>query len=179
MANDSQTVPAKHASNESHSAPTTGTVKALRDQINHLLDSFSSSRSLNPFDHKLFDVEPLWRWRAPIGPAMPAIDLVEKDHEYKISAELPGMEEKDLEISMTGDTLTITGEKKAQKEEKAKDYYMAERSYGTFRRAIQLPEDVDKEKVNAKYEKGVLIVRLPKLPGAETRSRKIVINKPA
>ncbi|MBX4924411.1 Hsp20/alpha crystallin family protein [Rhizobium binae] len=108
----------------------------------------------------------------------PAIDLVEKDGAYEISAELPGLDEKNVEIRLSNHTLTIRGEKSEEKEDKQKDYYLSERRYGSFQRSFQLPEGVDADKIDARFAKGVLTVTLPKTFEAKKAEKKITV-KPA
>jgi HSP20 family protein len=93
---------------------------------------------------------------------MPAIDVSESEDTVTVKAEIPGMEAKDIEISMVGDTLTIKGEKKAEKEEKGESYHLVERSYGSFIRSIRMPAPVDPDKIEANYKNGVLTVTCPK-----------------
>jgi HSP20 family protein len=108
---------------------------------------------------------------------MPAIDVTETDGEIEITAELPGLEEKDVQVNIADNVLTIRGEKKAEKEDKQKDYRMVERSYGSFYRALQLPEGVDVNKIKADIAKGVLKVTVPK-PAAK-QARKIDVKTAA
>ena len=107
---------------------------------------------------------------------VPQIDVVDTDKEIKISAELPGLDEKDIEISLTRDALTIKGEKREEKEEKGKDYYRSERSYGSFTRTIPLPVEIDAEKVGASFKKGVLTVKLPKTKQVINETKKVSIK---
>jgi len=93
---------------------------------------------------------------------MPAIDVTETDGVIEITAELPGLEEKDVQINVTDNLLTIRGEKKAEKEDKQKDYRVVERSYGSFYRAFELPAGVETDKIKADISKGVLKVTVPK-----------------
>jgi HSP20 family protein len=93
---------------------------------------------------------------------MPAIDVIETDGEIEITAELPGLEEKDVQINVADNVLTIRGEKKAEKEDKQKDYHLVERSYGSFYRSLELPAGVDSDKIKADIAKGVLKVTVPK-----------------
>lgn len=116
------------------------------------------------------------RFSAAGWPVAPAIDLAEKETEYEITAELPGLSDKDVEIKLANHTLTIRGEKKEEKEEKQKDYYISERRYGSFQRAFQLPEGVDFDKVEATFAKGVLRVRLPKTADARRAEKTIAIK---
>lgn len=109
----------------------------------------------------------------------PRMDMAETDDSIEITAELPGVDEKDLDVSVEGDVLTIKGEKKSESEEKKKDYHVVERSYGSFRRSIRLPGAVDPEKVGAVFEKGVLRVTLPKPEEAKQKRRRIEVKSAA
>jgi HSP20 family protein len=100
---------------------------------------------------------------------MPSIDLTETDKEIEISAELPGLEEKDVQINLVDNVLTIKGEKKAEKEEKDKSYRLVERSYGAFSRSIELPAGVNPDAIKANISKGVLKVSVPKPAPAQTK----------
>jgi HSP20 family protein len=104
----------------------------------------------------------------------PAIEVLEKEDKFVVKAELPGMKEEDIDISVVGDTLTIKGERKAESEVKEEDYYCCERSYGSFSRSIALPSSVDAKKIEASYENGVLEVSLPKTP--EVKPKKISVS---
>ena len=106
----------------------------------------------------------------------PRIDVAENDREVVVTAEIPGMEEKDFDISLTAETLSIHGEKKSEHEEKKGDYYRMERSYGSFHRTIPLPCEVDADKVEAKYGKGVLRITLPKLPEEKQHRKRIEVR---
>lgn len=94
--------------------------------------------------------------------AWPAIDVAEQDDAIIVRAEVPGTKPDDIDISVYGNTLTISGEKKETKEEKNKGYYHVESTYGSFRRDVGLPTDVDSAKVEAAYKDGVLTITLPK-----------------
>jgi HSP20 family protein len=107
---------------------------------------------------------------------MPATDVVETDKEIEITAELPGLEEKDVQIDLSDNVLTIRGEKKAEKEEKDKNYRLVERSYGSFYRSLELPAGVDANAVKATIANGVLKVTVPK--PAPAQAKKIEV-KPA
>ena len=120
----------------------------------------------------LFEIEPFWRRRV----ATPTVDIVERDKDYQLIAELPGMEEKDIELKLTRDMMSIKGEKKEEKEEKKKDYYLSERRYGAFQRSFPLPDGVDSDKVEATFKKGVLTIILPKRPEAVKSERKIEVK---
>ncbi len=107
---------------------------------------------------------------------VPAVDVTEDDKAYKIAAEMPGVEEKDIDVSVNEDTLVLKGEKRQEKEEKGKNTYVSERSYGSFQRAFALPEGVDRGKIAADFSKGVLTVTLPKTPESQKQQKKIEIK---
>jgi len=107
---------------------------------------------------------------------VPAVDVTEDDKAYKIAAEMPGVEEKDIEVSVNEDTLVLKGEKRQEKEEKDKNTYVSERSYGSFQRAFALPEGVDRGKIASDFSKGVLTVTLPKTPESQKQQKKIEIK---
>lgn len=162
MANQGEKVPVKTESGPSPSAKPPA--RGLREQINHLFDAFESPWT-SPFG-RLLDAGPDWKLRLPVGPAMPATDLVEHEKEFQVTAELPGMDEKDIEIKLSNGNLVIKGEKRENIEEKKKDYYLSERRYGAFERVFHLPKGIDAEKIDASFAKGVLTVSMPKKPEA-------------
>ncbi|MFP3942528.1 MAG: Hsp20/alpha crystallin family protein [Alphaproteobacteria bacterium] len=132
--------------------------------------------------NRMFDE--IWnRWERPLGGASgflpmssPHTDVAETDDEIEITAELPGLDEKDVEVTLTQDAVTIRGEKKAEHEEKRKDYYMSERSWGAFHRSIPLPSGVDTDRAEARFDRGVLTVRLPKTAEAREKVRRIEVK---
>lgn len=150
-------------------------LESLRREIDHLFDESERGSWRHPFRGSLFDVEPFWRRRTSWGIA-PAVDIAEKDKEYEITAELPGLDESNLEVKVSNGTLTIKGEKKEEKEEKKKDYFLSERRYGSFQRCFQVPEGVDAGNIEANFKKGVLTVTLPKTPEALKTEKKIAIK---
>jgi HSP20 family protein len=111
-----------------------------------------------------------WQWPfSDAGAWMPAVDVAENDREVTVRAELPGIEPKDLNVSVSGNQLIISGEKKQSEERTGKDYYHREIRFGSFRRTVPLPEGVDSENVEAEYANGVLTLRLKKSPAAAPR----------
>ena len=106
----------------------------------------------------------------------PSVDISETDKAYEITVELAGLDDKDVEVVLRDDVLTIAGEKKTEREEKEKDYYLSERSYGSFQRAFRLPDDVTADKIKATMDKGVMTVVLPKSPASKSRQKKISIT---
>ena len=103
------------------------------------------------------------------GEMMPRMNISDTDGEIEFTAELPGLEEKDVEVTLADNILTIHGEKKAEKEEKKKNYRLVERSFGSFSRSFEVPVGADPSKISATIDKGVLTVKFPKPAGAETK----------
>ena len=111
------------------------------------------------------------------GMIAPSIDVHENEKELVIAAELPGMEEKDVQLSFRDGVLTIKGEKKSERDETKDDVHISERSYGSFQRSFRVPDTVEVDKATADFEKGVLKVTLPKVAEAVSREKKIPIGK--
>ncbi len=107
---------------------------------------------------------------------VPSVDVRETDDGLTVTAELPGVDEKDIELELTDDALVIRGEKKAEMEDKGGGYFMVERSYGSFLRRIPLPFEIDEDKVDAKFAKGVLTIHLPKSAKAKEKVHKIKVK---
>lgn len=105
--------------------------------------------------------------------AWPALDIADRENDILVRAEVPGLNAEDVEISVHGNVLSISGEKKESEEDKKEGYYHSERSYGSFRRDITLPTEVDPDKVNAEMKNGVLTVTLPKAEKAKTIKVKV------
>jgi len=110
----------------------------------------------------------------------PSLDISETDGEIRIVAELPGVDQKDVEVTLAGDVLTIKGEKRSEKdetkEEKGRTWHRTERSFGSFQRSMRLPRDIDPSKVNADFKDGVLTVTLPKPQELQQQTKKIEIK---
>ncbi|HXQ41100.1 MAG TPA: Hsp20/alpha crystallin family protein [Candidatus Udaeobacter sp.] len=147
--------------------------EALQGQIDRVFENFSRGF---PFGSRLLDLAPLRRRALDFDLPSPAVDVSEKDGVYEISVELPGMNESNIEVKVADDVLTIKGEKKEEREEKDKNYYMSERRYGSFQRSFQLPAGVDQSKIDATFQKGVLTVTLPKSPEAQKKEKKIAVK---
>ena len=147
--------------------------ESLRREIDRLFDDF------HPFGWRLpsrmLDIEAprMSRLEWPVAPAM---DLVEKDDVYEITAELPGLDDKNVEIKLNNRTLTIKGEKSEEKQDKQKDYYLSERRFGSFQRSFQLPDGVDVDRIDASFTKGRLTVKLPKTSEARQAEKKITVK---
>lgn len=149
-------------------------VYSLQNEMNRLFDDFfrvwdspmmGASNSLSPFS--TFERTDM----------TPRIDVHETEKELRISAELPGLIEKDIDVSLTKDMLTIRGEKKQESEQNVKGWYRMERSYGAFSRSIPLPCEVDQDSCNASFKNGVLTVSLSKTVQAQAIAKSIPIRK--
>jgi HSP20 family protein len=124
----------------------------FQQQVNQMFDDFSRGWGLAPFGtaHERWDL------------FSPRVDMVESDQEITVSVELPGLEEKDIDVSLSRDVLTIRGQKRRETEKRGRNYYHAERSYGAFERSVVLPAPVDADRAEAIVRNGVLTVTLPK-----------------
>ncbi|HEX9142653.1 MAG TPA: Hsp20/alpha crystallin family protein [Candidatus Binatia bacterium] len=125
-------------------------------------------------------LRPFWpeRWWPATGMEIttPSVDLYEEKDDIVVKVELPGMEKDNIEVNLTDNRLTIKGEKKKEEEVKKENYYRSERSYGSFIRAVELPRDVQADKIKAVFKNGVLEVRLPKTEEAKKKETKIKID---
>lgn len=136
---------------------------SLQQQMNELFDRFSQGMGLQPWGGEGF--------------FMPSVEVNDTEKELKVTAELPGIDEKDVEVLLDDDALTIRGEKKAESKEQKEGYYRSEVQYGHFERRIPLEgEELDTEHAQAKFDHGVLKISLPKKPEAQTHRKKIPIS---
>lgn len=149
-------------------------IAAFQDEMNKLFSDFFGDVSL-----------PSWlrrddaAARNAIWAVNPAVDITENDKEFKITAELPGIDAKDVQISASEGYVTIKGEKKQENKEERDGYFRQERSYGSFQRVVALPENANLDKAEANYKNGVLTLCVPKKAGAQTKERKIEIRQAA
>lgn len=138
---------------------------------------------INKFFSDFFSVVALEAWlgskESPFCNYYPAVDVTENGKEFKITAELPGLESKDVQINATEGYVTIKGEKKAAKKEELKGYFRQECSYGSFQRVVALPATANIDKAEARFKNGVLSLVLPKKAGAQSKTRKIEIKQAA
>lgn len=133
-------------------------------------------REFDDFVERFFGEEPL-STHGIFGRAFsPVVDIVENDNDIIVRAEIPGMEQKDLDVNLAGDVLTIKGEKKAEHEERGDNFHRIERSYGSFSRSFSLPCEVQTDKVEASYKSGVLSLKLPKSEGCKKKAVKITVH---
>jgi len=170
------TIPIRHA--EMQHAPffprTYTPMMQLQREIDHLLNNFFRDFDL-PTMGSFNTLMPL----DDAGLLKPRVDLSANDHEYQLTLEIPGVTEKDVSLSVSGNTLTIKGEKKQEKEEKDKEFYRIERNYGSFQRVLSLPEDVDQDGVKATFKNGVLIVTMARKAIAKSDAKQIEITSPS
>jgi HSP20 family protein len=138
-------------------------IVSLREKMNRLFEDMVTQRGE---DKEL--ISSAW---------MPAVDIYEDESQLVLTAEVPGIEEKDIEIKVEDNTLSLHGERKMEKETKEENYHRIERSYGAFSRSFTLPNYIDTDKIRAEHENGVLKITLPKKP--ELKPRKVKILKPA
>ncbi len=146
--------------------------EALRKEVDRLFDDFGDDFWRRPF-RSLAGPEKGWAQKFV---AAPAADVAETDKAYEITAELPGIDQKNIEVNVANGGITIKAEKKEETEEKKKDYYVSERRYGSFQRYFGLPEGVDRDKIEATFKNGVLKVTLPKTAEAQKAAKKIEVK---
>lgn len=139
---------------------------ALRSEVDRLFDTFLRE----PFGA----IE--WPFGAQ-GKWMPTVDIAENDEEVTVRAEVPGIDPKDLDVSVTGSQLVLSGQKKEAKEQREKDFYHTESRFGSFRRFVQLPEGVDTEHVDAQYANGVLTLRMKKAQAAASKRIEVKVKQ--
>jgi HSP20 family protein len=148
-------------------ARSSGLFEDFRTEMNRVFERFESGWPHWPLTSP--------RWHADV--MVPDLDVHENDKSMTIEVELPGVEEKDVTVTFNNGYLTIKGEKKTEREEKKENYYVAERSFGSFERSLRLPDTLDESRIEARFEKGVLKVTAPKRPDALKAERKIEIAK--
>jgi HSP20 family protein len=153
--------------------------ETLRREIDRLFQDIETGRSLvrPSFGGPVFDFEPFSRGETSWG-AIPAVDVVEKDNHFEISAELPGVDAGDIEVNVNMDTLRIKGEKREGKEaeDQKQDFHLSERRFGPFQRTFRFPEHVDPDKIEASFRDGVLTIILPKSEETQPPGKNIPIR---
>jgi HSP20 family protein len=171
MAKQAENVPVKR---EEVTRAAAHPLMSLRDDIDRMFDNFM--RGTWPSMGRWFDFEPFRGVGRTVFALAPSVDVCETDNSYEITAELPGMSEKDIELTLTENVLTLKGEKKEEREEKKKDYYLSERSYGSFQRSFTMPSDANAEKITTSFKNGVLSISIPKSEEAKAKTRKIEVK---
>jgi HSP20 family protein len=171
MAEPGSKVPVQSEKSPSRIPQQSERFERFRREMDRLFDDFTGGLLRG----SLFGPTP---FRRPEGAfrTMPAMDVAETDKAYEITVELPGLDEKNIEVKVANDILSIKGEKQEETEEKEKDYYRRERSFGSFERSFQLPDDVEPDKIEATFKKGVLSVTLPKSAEARHQAKKIEVK---
>lgn len=155
----------------------------MADESKPLAPRFSDPFSaLRAEMDRMFDNVGFGRMPSLAGPStgeramMPSIDVRENDSEIIIEAELPGIEDKDVSVTVQDGVLTVKGEKKFEQKEDQENYHMMERRYGSFMRSMRLPDNADEENITGKIDKGILTVTVAKKPGGETAERQVEIK---
>ena len=160
----------------------------LPEPFGRLFEPLASARrdidrffeSLAPGFPRVMDFDPFRQLGSAVefgyGDMVPHVEVSEEEKSYEISAELPGVNEKDVSVSLQEHVLTLSGEKKSEREEEKKGYLMSERRYGSFRRSFRVPDDVDENKITAKFDKGVMSISLPKAATAKPKGRQIPVK---
>jgi HSP20 family protein len=147
----------------------------FRSDMDRVFDRFAAAFGM-PSLPRMLDTAPAFGFESAITLPSPAVDIAEDAAAYRLSAELPGMSEHDVSVALSGDTLTIKGEKRQESEKKDVNYYLTERTWGAFERSFALPQDVDRDKVGATFAKGVLTVTLPRTAQAQQQRKQIEIK---
>lgn len=175
MAEAATKLPVKQSGDKPSAVQAWHPFETLHREVDRLFEDFGRDFWRSPFRRSIFDIEPSWQQDLKFVFA-PAVDIVEKDNAYEITADLPGMDEKNIQVQVTNGNLTIKGETKEEKEEKKKDYYLQERRFGSFERTFGIPEGVDTDKIDASFKKGVLTIAMPKKAEAQKPPKKIEVK---
>jgi HSP20 family protein len=146
-----------------------GSFDRMRREMDRLFNEMGRGFFLSPSRWSMPELAPLWQ---KMGRELePVVDFVERPDRYEITAELPGMDEKNIEVRLAGGNLIVSGEKREEKEEKDANYHMSERRYGSFQRSLPLPDGIDAGRISATFQKGVLTVSLPKTEEAKKETK--------
>ena len=148
--------------------------ESLRREVDRLFEDFTLNPFRLPLRRPAFDLEPFWQPDSWV--AMPAMDLVERHDAFEMTAELPGLDEKNIEVNVANGVLTVKGQKEEDKVEKKEDFHLRERRFGSFSRSVRVPDTVDADKIEASFKNGVLKVTLPKKPEAQKPVKKIEVK---
>lgn len=144
-------------------------IVTFQDEVNKLFNDFFGELSF-----------PNWgRAAEPASAVSPAMDVTENGEEFKVTAELPGIDPKDMSVTVADGYVTIRGEKKEEKKEEREGYYRQERSYGSFQRIVALPDNANFDKAEANFKNGVLTLAVPKKAGAQSKERRIEVKQAA
>lgn len=163
-------VPVKHAPGQENRADFGGLMDRFHRDIDNFFDQMIRGFGFSPLDSTR-----LINSRMNDVMLKPTLDLAATEKDYTITIEIPGVDEKDVNLEIANDILTIHGEKRQESEEKGKNYYRMERSYGSFQRVLSLPEDVDQDGITATFKNGVLNLNMPRKALANTNVKKIEV----
>jgi HSP20 family protein len=147
---------------------------SLRREVDRLFEDFTLNPFRLPLRRPAFDLEPFWQPDSWV--AQPAMDLVERGNGFELTAEMPGLDEKNIEVGVANGVLTVKGHKEEDKVEKKQDFHLRERRFGSFARSVRIPETVEADKIEAAFKNGVLKVTLPKRPEAQKPVKKIEVK---
>ena len=173
-----QQVTVKHSPKKKETLPSTtetelAPLASLRDDVDRLFDDFMTSW---PFGRRRmrFRNWPQLSWATTV--TAPSTDMVERNGEFVVSIDMPGVDAKDIDIDLSGDMLMVHGEMTEERKEEKENYYLSERRHGTVQRSFRIPPTVDTAKIEAHLDKGVLKLTLPKSPEAKKQQRKIKVK---
>ena len=169
---DGHTIPVRYNKVKDRDRDKDRSLSVLHDEVDRLFDDFFNRSALSPFRSRSSMLEGI------TGNLLkPRLDLSVTEKEYTVSVEIPGVSEKDVNLELVHETLTIRGEKKQEKEEKKKNFYRLERSYGAFQRTLSLPEDANRDKIRAEFKNGVLNITIPRMQLSGARAKQIEIKQ--
>jgi len=151
-------------------------LSSLRDELDEIFNDVSHAWPFAGTGKRVLEPSALSAFRSGLGTAVPVVDVVEDDKNYLITAELPGMEEKDIDLSVSDDMLTIKAEKKEERDETKDNVRVSERRFGSYQRSFSLPPGILADKISAKSKNGVLEITLPKSDVKKPEARKIDIG---
>ena len=157
-----------------------GGLTSLHDEINRLFDRFRGGRPAGPLPESRWGRDPFadFEWPAFTGGerGFGSADLSETDDAYELQIDLPGMEKDDIKVDLSDGILTVSGERSDEREDKRKDYYLSERSYGSVRRSFRVPDSVKSENIKAGFKDGVLTLTMPRNEEARENARRINVE---
>ncbi len=148
--------------------------ESLRREVDRLFEDFTVNPFRLPLRRPEFGLEPFWQPESWV--AQPAIDFVERANAFELTAEMPGLDEKNVEVNVANGVLTVKGQKEEEKVERKEDFHLRERRFGSFARSVRIPDTVDADKIDASFRNGVLKVTLPKKAEAQKPVKKIEVK---
>jgi HSP20 family protein len=152
--------------------------QSFRSGMDRMFDQFSGSFGL-PALRRMFEPTPNWVYQGSFIFSPPTVDVTEDDKVYRITADVPGLEEKNIEVAVLGHMLTLKGEKHYEKDQKDKNRRLSDRAHGSFERSFALPGGVDRDKIAAELAKGVLTITMPKKAEVQKPTKRIEVRPAA